>query len=57
MEKKPATSTAFGLGLNGHPRVELLLASLPPNIYSKQFHRASSLQPNTLIRSDTVNKI
>ncbi|XP_008551060.3 uncharacterized protein LOC103573665, partial [Microplitis demolitor] len=54
VEKKPATSTAFGLGLNGHPRVELLLASLPPNIYSKQFHRASSLQPNTLIRSDTT---
>ncbi|CAD6241886.1 GSCOCG00009357001-RA-CDS [Cotesia congregata] len=54
VEKKTATSTAFGLGLNGYPRVELLLGSLPPNSYSKKSHRSSSLQPTALIRSDTT---
>lgn len=54
VEKKTATSTAFALGLNGYPKVELLLGSLPPNSYSKKSHRSCSLQPTALIRSDTV---
>ncbi|XP_074095524.1 uncharacterized protein LOC141525083 [Cotesia typhae] len=54
VENKTATSTAFALGLNGYPRVELLLGSLPPNSYSKKSHCSSSLQPTVLIRSDTT---
>ncbi|KAK0173028.1 hypothetical protein PV328_006283 [Microctonus aethiopoides] len=55
VQKKLSTSTAFGLGANGQPRVELHLGSLPPNVYSKKTHRSTSLQPTILLRSDTTN--
>ncbi|XP_034937218.1 uncharacterized protein [Chelonus insularis] len=55
IQKKPMTSTFFGFGSNGQPRVELMLGSLPPNVYSKKTHRSTSLQANTLLRSDTTH--
>lgn len=55
VQKKLSTSTAFGLGANGQPRVELHLGSLPPNVYSKKTHRSTSLQPTILLRNDMVN--
>ncbi|XP_015112579.1 uncharacterized protein LOC107038171 [Diachasma alloeum] len=54
VQKKPSTSTAFGLGSNGEPKVELFLGSLPPNIYLRKSHRSTSLQPTALLRADTI---
>ncbi|XP_012271610.1 uncharacterized protein LOC105694984 [Orussus abietinus] len=55
VQRKPPISKAFGLGVIGRPRVELLLGSLPPNVHSRRTHRPSSLQPTSLLRIDNIN--
>ncbi|XP_063995715.1 uncharacterized protein LOC135173053 [Diachasmimorpha longicaudata] len=54
VQKKPPTSTVFGLGSNEEPKVELFLGSLPPNVYLRASHRSTSLQPTGLLRADTI---
>ncbi|XP_015595244.2 uncharacterized protein LOC107267733 isoform X1 [Cephus cinctus] len=55
VQKKPMSSTGFGLGSSGKPRVELFLASLPPNVPSRQTYKPTSLQPAALLRIDTTS--